>query len=75
MVESEEKIFELDSKTDIGDWEYKQTPDLGEKTSTPDYLQDHFRNLKAEKVQVDEIDLKEDCENGFQFTCQKVLFN
>ena len=83
IMESEDRIFELDSRNDNENWEQKQTPDLGEKVILPEFMQSHFNDLSktinnnnnnnnnVEKENTDEADLNK----KYKFNCQKVLFN
>ena len=78
IMESEERIFELDSKNDNENWDQKQTPDLGEKVILPDFMQSHFNDLTKgssnNQSKEDNWDMS-DVNKKYKFNCQKVLFN
>ena len=80
IIESEERVFEIDPRPDNEDWEQKQTPDLCEKQSPPDHLAEHLRKLtqgqtsNADNILYDKLHAHETTGSS-KYTCQKVLFN
>jgi hypothetical protein len=80
VIESEERVFEIESRPDNEDWEQKQTPDLCEKQSPPDHIAEHLKKISQAHGSKSDNILPENLHGseatGYsKYTCQKVLFN
>lgn len=80
IIESEERVFEIDTRPDNEDWEQKQTPDLCEKQSPPDHITEHLKKMtqghgnKSDNMLYENLHAHETTGSS-KYTCQKVLFN
>jgi hypothetical protein len=79
IIESEERVFEIDPVNENDDWDQKQTPDLGEKMSPPLYISNHMRILTQKTTETPGNlnagqDGSDPSNSLSKLACQKVLF-